>query len=88
MSILGLFIAAVISASPPPQPVTVPAPVGIQSVYPSNTIPDGITVRGSGNATVLADEATLTLRLYGRNNTAVITQTTIHRLWTHSCERV
>ncbi|HEV3152315.1 MAG TPA: SIMPL domain-containing protein [Candidatus Baltobacteraceae bacterium] len=45
--------------------------------YAGNTIPDGITVRGTGNATVMADQATLTLRLFGRNNTAAITESTI-----------
>ncbi len=41
---------------------------------PANTIPDGITVRGNGSATMAADEATVTLRLFAKNNALIIDQ--------------
>lgn len=42
--------------------------------YGPNTVPDGITVRGSGTASTMADQATISLRLFGRNNALVVNQ--------------
>ena len=70
--IISTLLALVVSASVPPQ--IPPGPLGPVS---ANGVPDGITVRGSGNAQTPADEATLTLRLFSRPNSPAITEASL-----------
>jgi len=66
MHLLFTILAAVLAAFPPPSGVPVPFPAAS-----SNTPPDGITVRGYGNAETQADTATVTLQLYARNGGSI-----------------
>lgn len=43
----------------------------------AGSLPEGITVRGTGTADAPADQATLNLRVFGRNNASVITEATL-----------
>lgn len=47
------------------------------SGVPANTIPDGITVRGNGTASIAADQASVTLRLFAKNNALIIDQSSL-----------
>ena len=71
---LAPLLALLAGAFPPPSlpPPPPQAMVGVPNA--GNTIPDGITVRASGIATVAADQATISLRLFAKNNAMIIDQ--------------